>query len=657
MWRVPRFRLSNLLFLVCFHFSILIICVLLCSLCSSHPVWAQVPTSPSTPPSRVSEVEKKKEVAGKLWFAHRQLLQEGKWEASARELEKLYQWKLDQGIRNHYLYAVALIRESQQIALKGKPEAISSLLSYAEKMAPDFAQVAYARAHWLWSQSPLSLANATQAAREGLHGVFLSFHNLEEAIPLYVNLSFWILSSVILTIVIFSFSLVFKYHALYTHHLKHLIRLQVPPKALQVLAYLLLLLPFLLGLGWLGGFTLWLLVFWIYGGRRDRGVITALLLILLLLPTGIRFHASFLASLTGNGVIEIVRANNGTWSPDLHRELLTLYRINPRDPEVLQALGLVEKRMGSFLEAEQHFREWIGLEPNSSAAFNNLGNVYLATNRVDWAVEAYQKAIQLEPSRAEAHYNLGQAYLHKFLLNEAEAKFRQAKELQPRLISFYTEISSQNPNRMVIDWTIGPSRLWGCVFANTANREKIARGFWEFLWEGVPLTYGEAAVVSLFVLLGLIHMATKEKPLIRSCERCGRLICSKCIRSMVIGNQCSQCISAFTTRKPADPQGVMQKRTEVVQYQDRQRSFQKWLSLIVPGSGHLLHGRPGEGIVYLFIFVLFLTKIFLWRGWVSSLLFLDISLSLPWRVVAAILFLFYYGFVQHRMKRFHLKRG
>jgi len=39
-------------------------------------------------------------------------------------------------IRNHYSYALALIRESQKVADKGMETTASELLNYAERMAP-----------------------------------------------------------------------------------------------------------------------------------------------------------------------------------------------------------------------------------------------------------------------------------------------------------------------------------------------------------------------------------------------------------------------------------------------------------------------------------------------------------------------------------------
>lgn len=635
------------------------IAAILGSLFWELPSWAQGPASSPIPSGAASLVEMKgEEDAGKIWLLHRELLKKGDWAKSQGELEKLYQWKLDRGIRNHYPYALALIRESQDIAREGESEAIPGLLNFAEKMAPDLSQVAYARARWLWSQNPLSLEKAGQAGWHWLQGVLRSFYNLEEALPQLANLTLWILLSFLITFGTFSFSLIFRYYPFFAHHLKHLIPLAIPPKALGVLSILILFSPFLLGAGWMWLFVLWLLILGGAGHRPDRAVSIALLAILLFLPSAIRLYSSFLTSLTENGVPEISRANTGVWNVDLHRKLVALKQSSPQDPDILQALGLAEKRMGNFPEAEQNILRWAKLQPQASEAFNNLGNIYLVTNRTGQAVDAYKKALAARTSKAESHYNLGQAYLLNFQMREAEGEFRRARELKPQLISYYTSISSRNPNRMVIDQTIEPLRLWERVFLDNPERERISQGSWEFLWNGVPLKYGEVTVAVILGLLLLVQIFSRNSPPpIRICERCGHLICSRCTRSMVLGKHCSQCVTAFSPGRSADPQVVKWKKAEVARYQSRRKSLPRWCSLILPGVGHLLVGRAKEGTIYLFILILFLAKILLWQGWVPSPLVLTTWPSLPWMVAVAFLFVVYYGFVQYRMFRIRSKGG
>jgi tetratricopeptide (TPR) repeat protein len=609
------------------------------------------PATPGEPAGRY------REEAEKAWFAHREYLEKGDWPKSQAELEKVYQWKLDQGIRNDYAFSLALLRESAQLGQRGLAAASPEILAYAERMAPDFSQVAQEKAYWLLTQIPNDWENATRAVLSWGRGVFLSFANQEEAIPRLANISFWFLWAFLLTFAAFAVALLFRHYFSFTHHLKHLIRLQMSPVPLMILSLLSLFSPFFLGLGWMWLFVLWILVFWIYGGRSDRWVTVILLALLLLLPSGIRFHSALVHSITGNGVPEILQANSGAWTEDLRRKLLALNRVNPRDSEILLSLALVEKRMRKWNEAEQRILQVRQLNPRSAAGLNNLGNILLLTNRPDQAMDAYQRVTRLEPWRGEAYYNLGQAFLLKLRMKEADAEFQRAQSLQPQEISYHTSISSKNPNRLVIDRTVEPLQVWERVFSPSPERDRIARSIWGILWQGVPLERAEIAMAALFGLLGLVHLASRRLSLIRNCERCGSLICSRCVQSRVIGNQCVQCLNAFSANATSDPKVVSKKRAEVARYQARLIFLPQRLSRFLPGVGHLMRGHSLEGVLYLFLLTLFLTRGIWWSGWIPDPLALGSSLAVPWLVIAGVLFILFYVWAQYRMNRIHLKGG
>ncbi len=604
--------------------------------------WAQASSFPIQAGIQKDEIER-------AWFAHREFLDQGDWEKSRAELEKVYQWKLDQGVRNHYAYALALIRESQRAGEKEIGVVPSELLNYAERMAPDFSEVHRARAGLLGSQIFSSLGNATQSAWSWFRGIFLSFFNQEEALPRLANLTFWVLLSFFLTFAGFSISLFFRHYFSFTHHLRHLIRLRIGSIPLTILSFLFLFSPLFLDLGWMWLFVLWILAFWTYGGRADRMTTLVLLGLLLLLPTGIRFHASLFHSLTGNGVPEILQANTGAWNDELYQKLLQMNQENPQDYDVLMAVGLVEKRMGRYAEAEQRFSRGTQLAPASSA-FNNLGNVFLITNRLDLAMEAYQQAARLDPSRAETYYNLGQAYLLKLRLKEAEAQFQRAKGLHPLKISYHTSIASKNPNRVVIDRTLDPVEVWRKVLTSNPESDRIAQSLWIFLWKGIPLEHGEMAIAALLGLLALVHLGSRKISPIRHCERCGGLICPLCTPFKGSGTQCVPCQNAFAANPTADPDVVRKKRAEVARYQTSVHALPQRLSWVLPGVGHLMRGRSMEGVVYLFILILLGTRLIWWEGWIPHPLGLNASLSIPWLTFAILLLFLLYGFVQYRMK-------
>jgi hypothetical protein len=126
---------------------------------------------------------------------------------------------------------------------------------------------------------------------------------------------------------------------------------------------------------------------------------------------------------------------------------------------------------------------------------------------------------------------------------------------------------------------------------------------------------------------------------------------------VVIGNQCSQCVKAFSSRTLTDPQAVIHQKAQVARYQEKQRILPTRISLLLPGSGHLLRDRTLEGLVYLFIFILLLSKIFWWRGWAPSPMGMEASFDFLWGIVFGLIFLGYYGLVQYRIIRLRSKGG
>jgi tetratricopeptide (TPR) repeat protein len=631
--------------------------ILLLIFAFGYPAEAQGPSSWDRPGSQEEGGVTGKEEIEKVWRAHREFLEKGDRERSQAELEKVYQWKLDRGIRNYYSYSLALVRQSQKLAQRENPTFAFELLGYAEKMAPDFSQVREARAGWLFSQIPNSWENTTNAVSAWVQGVFLSFSNLEEALPQVTNLCLWILIGFLFAFAGFAIYLFSIHFSFFAHHLRHLIPFNMPSIPLTILSILVLFSPFFLGLGWMWLFVGWTLVFWIYGARADRIVTVVLLLLLLLLPTGIRFYSSCLLSLTGQGIPEILQANTGTWDGELYLKTLAMNQENPQDRHVLQALGLIERRMGKYAEAEKRVLQWTQLEPQSPAAFNNLGNIYLVTNRIDQAVEAYSQAIRLEPFRSEAYYNLGQAFLLKLRMKEAEAEFQRAKSLQPQVISYHTSISSRNPNRLVIDRTIDPPQLWRRILTPNPERDKIAQAFWSILWRGVPFEYGEFTVAALFLLLAMAHLASRRLSPIWNCERCGKPICSYCTHSRIVGTQCMQCLNAFKANPSADPSVIQKKRAEVARYQARQISRFRKISRFLPGVGHFFCGKSKEGVLYLFILILFASRILLWIWPLPNPMVLNFHWSWPWWIITMILFLLFYLFVQFRIHRIRWQGG
>jgi len=84
---------------------------------------------------------------------------------------------------------------------------------------------------------------------------------------------------------------------------------------------------------------------------------------------------------------------------------------------------------GSIEKAIPHLETAIAIDPDFSAALNDLGTSYIMLRRVDSAIEQLTKAIAVDPHAAMPHSNLALAYLQKHQYAEAERLARRAVAL------------------------------------------------------------------------------------------------------------------------------------------------------------------------------------------------------------------------------------
>lgn len=592
-----------------------------------------------------------------IWRTHRELWHKRDFKKSLEELDRLYQWKLNQGIRNYYPYAFTLMRESQILAPQERTATVLSLLHYAEKMAPDSPQVVRAKAYWLWKEEFPSGKNIWQAVRAWLKALSLSFTNLEEALPQLANFILLLFFSFTGVFLVFSFSLLFKYYSFCAHHWQHILGGESYSKISAIIPFLFFSIPFALGWGWMWLFIFWFLILVIYASRADRLLMLTFLLLLLLWPTGVRLYASFLVFFGGNGHLEMVRANDNVYEADLYTKILALAKEKGTEADWWHTRALLERRMEHYGEAEKSLLRYGELEPNSAAYYNNLGNIYVLTGRLDKAINFYQQAIKLSPAQAEIHYNLGQAYLLNLQLKEGEMQFQQARQLAPQLISYYTSISSKNLRRLVIDLPVKKLRLLKRITAPSPEREELAATIWDVFWGKIPLKYGEIALALVILAFILRQMFWGGDISIRRCTKCGRRICSRCVRSLVIGQQCAQCLHTFSSYSIGDPQIAQLKKAEVAKYQKRRYFLGRFLSRLLPGAGHIYLGHSGEGAFYLFLSFFLILKIIFWPGWIPRPWPGEVALDLSGMMIVTLMIIIFYLFVQHRVSGISLAKG
>lgn len=88
------------------------------------------------------------------------------------------------------------------------------------------------------------------------------------------------------------------------------------------------------------------------------------------------------------------------------------------------AVGDSEMALKLLIKAEKDY-------PYYEITYHNLGNVYLAYEKIDEAEKAFRKAIELKPTFVEAMNDLASLLVRRGVKEEAETLLRQAIEADP----------------------------------------------------------------------------------------------------------------------------------------------------------------------------------------------------------------------------------
>ena len=129
-----------------------------------------------------------------------------------------------------------------------------------------------------------------------------------------------------------------------------------------------------------------------------------------------------------NGLLEHYQAGRYV---DAEKLSISIIQEFPEHPFAWKVLAVVLNLNGKLRESLVASQKSVQLEPQDSAAHNNLGNTFKVLKRLNEAEASYRKAITLKPDYADAHSNLGSTLQELGRLNEAEASYRKAITFKP----------------------------------------------------------------------------------------------------------------------------------------------------------------------------------------------------------------------------------
>ena len=535
---------------------------------------------------------------------------------SQKELDQLYQLKLDQGAPNIPLLSFLLIRESEKTRGKGDADQAVRIAIYAIKFSPDLPQPYFELARALWHQNPFQLHKIFP---EVLKGEVQQFRYYPNSLRLFYNMFYIVSNAILMTFVIFGIVVMVRYLPLYFYDIRKNMTQEILSLFLSSLKIFILLIPFFLRLDVLWAIFFWSVLLWGYVSNREKQLILVFLIVLVYLPFFLRSSSSFLDGNRSDIIFEMNQMNHEDWGRLAEERLRTWLVTHPDDPEVLFSLGLAEKRRGRYPEAEEFYRRAIHQDPKFSAAFSNLGNVYLAQKKTPLAIASYQQAADLNPSRGAYYYNLYRAYSQEtFLSGKIDKAFQKARQLDPQLVDYYSTIDSPNPNRLVIDEILTSRTLWKRFFDQFIGREgflfRLFKAWFEKIPSRVPL------LVPLLFLGFLIGMARycRTKRFLTRCPRCGSPTYRFYLGASDQEFICFNCYRIFIQKEKLHPKLVEKKSSQIRQFQRQNHLVSKFLSFFLVGFGYLWREEILKGLFLLFLFFIFILRFVYWSGVMPS---------------------------------------
>lgn len=110
-------------------------------------------------------------------------------------------------------------------------------------------------------------------------------------------------------------------------------------------------------------------------------------------------------------------------------------KADPRNPEVLNKLGISELKIGDRNHARKHFGQAIKYDPRNVSALNNLGAVYCLDKKYRNAVKYLKEALELNEFSAPAHLNLAEAWMGAGEVDRAMIEYARAIELDADILN------------------------------------------------------------------------------------------------------------------------------------------------------------------------------------------------------------------------------
>lgn len=559
----------------------------------------------------------------KHWESFRDHMSRNEFARAKVELQAALESKWDGDLGDLEVHAMALVIMAEKQHKSGKADRAEALLDYALKLAPGSYALEMSLGRYFLGGSVLdpqkALTHYLEAYRK-IVGDFPALHRMMARHSI-MPLLFLAIAGLVFTVMITA-----RYAKLLRSDFSTFFPEGNLPRVLEILLILaLLLLPTAAGLSIWWQITWWLLVFSLYMNKIEITLVFLWIALLFGAPILLTNYAR-LESLKYDRVLgAVLRVRDGAPLPEDISILRDAVDQDPDNAAARFSLATLLQRRGNFTEAHKHYKKLFRDERVSQEAYNNISEIYYAVGDTKSMGMALHHAAEIGPARAEIFYNLIVYYnLQRDGITTADEYRARARDIDAATVDFWNERAVPDRlNRQIAKLDLPGSIIGELGRKGSALGLAAYQGVWT-RWMGPPrgLPFLAANTICLFLLF-LITISRRRWKISYRCSSCGIPICDGCPETSIEDPKiCSHCYQVFKGSGSVELKVKMQKRAEVQRYRDIWSWSGQILSIVLPGSGHLLFGFTVAGIILFsftaMVFAGFLSAYLVWPAAVPS---------------------------------------
>lgn len=542
-----------------------------------------------------------------LWAAAREAVRSKDYDTTRQKLKDLKNLCLDLGITSHEPLSAAIVKEARRLIDSNDITGATMLFDTAELISPNYPVSYYAEGWGILSQNKHKFLVAIDSLIEGVNN---SADDFWWTLAYAGNKETSLLFSLAALFSLFGIFIAIRYIPLLAHDLSERLN-RVESEAL--IKYVVLpatSIAVLLLLGYWWAVTLALVMLWVYFNKREKSLAVIFFLLLVFMPEVMTHYTGFLKA-GGNKMLWAVdEANKGRVSPDTEKYLAGVLDNEQDNRLVLLSLAKIQKMQRRYGDSLKTYDRLVELDPGNAVYYINAGNIHFLNNDYDEAEKNYKSAIEKEPDNALAHYNLSRIYGDRLKFAERDEEDRTASKLDPDLIAMLKGKAGETPMRMVADASVPVDDMWGIAFAEQPAGKSLASSMWSTTVKVMPLEGASFAGVGFIILVVGINLFARNKKFAHFCKKCGKVSCNRCQKPYYSAELCPQCHQIFVKLDGVEARDRLRKTLEIREKESKEGRVYRISSMLLPGSGHYLYGRPIRGFFFSGIFIFLLKDIF-----------------------------------------------